>query len=70
MYTYYSGHKGVVVAAENVSAEIMEQYIIKEYKYVVIDGIAAVTKMKNTFPDILIKYKRLFSTDDLIIFNI
>ena len=69
-YTYFTGHKGIVVAAENVSAETIEQYINKEYKYVVIDGTTAVTKMNNTFPDIFSKYKRLLSTDGMVIFSI
>lgn len=70
VYTYYTGHKGTVVAVENVSADTIEQYIRKGYKYAVIEGITAISKMNNTFPVIFSKYIRLLSAEDLVIFSI
>ncbi len=70
VFTYYTGHKGIIVAIDNVSVKTIEQYKIKGYKYVIVDGVAVASKMNNTFPDILNKYKRLLSTDNLIILSI
>ncbi len=70
VYSYYTGHKGIIIAAANVSAESVDQYSKQGYRYAVIDSVVSLNTIKNNSPELLDKYDRLLLKDDLAILAI
>lgn len=70
VYTYYTGRKGKVLSAKDISPQIIKQYSVNGYKYAVLDGISTLKQIGRTYPELLNDYHNLLIRDDLVILNI
>lgn len=62
VYTYYTNHKGIVMAIKDISADTIPKLAAKGYRYVVIDGVSPAGISGN--------YRKLIDKDNLVILEI
>lgn len=70
VYTYYTGRKGKVFAAKDITSGIIENAAKTGYKYVLVDGVESINEIRNNLKDLLTGYNTLSIQDDLIILEI